>query len=368
MPLRFLALLFASLYLPSLDIKAGEPKVYTKEFLSPAYRVDQVYKSMTGPSSIKPIQLRDGPNELLWITGYRAYALDEDGETALPDGFVCHSNLDMNTQSHAALVGWSRNDGMRRLFTVSQGQADVQFPKGFGMPFFSEETLHVNTQALNLNLSEPDMKIRIKVEISYVRELELSKPMKPLRLRYAQGMVLTKGDDGYFQLLNPTEEEHGQGCGIGEAASDRRINDIFGREFSPHWVVPPGRQVSYTPVTHLMNLPYDTSVHHIAVHVHPFAESVELVDLTTGESVFKSHAINTEGKIGLIEVDSFSSEEGTWLYKDHEYELVSVYNNTSAEAVDSMAVLFMYVLDIEAMMNGIGLESGLERRKQSAGR
>ena len=33
------------------------------------------------------------------------------------------------------------------------------------------------------------------------------------------------------------------------------------------------------------------------------------------------------------------------MYADHEYELVSVYENTSAEAQDSMAIMFLYMLD-----------------------
>jgi hypothetical protein len=70
---------------------------------------------------------------------------------------------------------------------------------------------------------------------------------------------------------------------------------------------------------------FDTTVHYIAVHLHPFAESLELVDLTTGESVFKSKARNFDDKIGLEEVEFFSSEEGLPIYKDHEYELVSTY-------------------------------------------
>ena len=40
-----------------------------------------------------------------------------------------------------------------------------------------------------------------------------------------------------------------------------------------------------TLVTELMSLPYDTTVHYIAVHLHPFAESLELIDLTTGKNV-----------------------------------------------------------------------------------
>ena len=121
----------------------------------------------------------------------------------------------------------------------------------------------------------------------------------------------------------------------------------MGRKFSGHWVVPPGREVNRTLVTHLMRVPYDTTVHYIAIHLHPFAESLELRDLSTGKTLFKSAARNFDDRIGLSNVDHFTSEEGMAVFADHEYEMVSVYNNTTAEAQDSMAVMYMYLKDRE---------------------
>ena len=67
--------------------------------------------------------------------------------------------------------------------------------------------------------------------------------------------------------------------------------------------------------------------------------------LSTGETVFSSRARNFEDKIGLEHVDYFSSVEGIPLYRDHEYEIVTVYDNTSGEDQDSMAVMYLYLLD-----------------------
>jgi hypothetical protein len=94
-----------------------------------------------------------------------------------------------------------------------------------------------------------------------------------------------------------------------------------------------------------MQIPYDTTAHYIAVHLHPFAESLELRDLTADKSLFKSAVENFEGRIGLERVDYFSSVEGIELFKDHEYEIVSVYDNTTDEEQDSMAVMYLYLRD-----------------------
>ena len=135
------------------------------------------------------------------------------------------------------------------------------------------------------------------------------------------------------------------GCLPGENAADDTYEDGLGRTFTGHWVVEPGREENHTLVTHILNLPFDTTVHYVAVHLHPFAESIRLHDLTTGETVFESHADQFLDRIGLSHVESFSSTEGFPLYRTHDYELVSVYNNASRAPQDSMAVLNLYMLD-----------------------
>ena len=79
--------------------------------------------------------------------------------------------------------------------------------------------------------------------------------------------------------------------------------------------------------------------------MHPFAESLELRDLTTNETVFKSKCRNFEDFMGLEQVEAFSSVDGVPVYAFHEYELVAIYNNTSGKDQDAMATMFMYVLD-----------------------
>jgi hypothetical protein len=96
----------------------------------------------------------------------------------------------------------------------------------------------------------------------------------------------------------------------------------------------------------MMRIPAkSTTVHYIAVHLHPFAESLALRDWTTGEVVFESRAENREEQIGLRRVQSFASAEGIEIHKDHGYELIATYNNTSGEPQDSMAVMFLYAAD-----------------------
>jgi hypothetical protein len=311
---------------------------------------------MLGPQSTQTVYLLGGKEteeELLWVTGFSAVMVGADGKTPTSQEFMCHSNLDMNMRLHKRLLGLER-EAPDRVFTLSQGQQDVAFPPGFGMPVLSSEPFRLTTQVLNLNVEGETFQVRHKVTVSFVRDRDLAVRLKPLMQVVANGLVLIDGKDPYYDVAQPDPNTHGTGCltGLSAVSADHLVADQQGRRFSGHWMVPPGRQVNHTNVTRFMDLPFDTRVHYIAVHLHPFAESLELRDLTTGTTIYKSLARGVPGKIGLSQVDAFSSAEGVPLYKDHEYELISVYDNTSAEEQDSMAVMYLYALDAEFVPPG----------------
>jgi hypothetical protein len=337
--------LAAALVVPSLAL-AG-PTVHERILLSDVYDVDKLYKSMQGPYSSQKVSLEESLfPELLWIVGYEARMVGADGSTPLSQEFMCHSNLDLDMEHHGKLFGWTKT-AAARLFTLSQGQFEIDFPAGFGIPVLSTEKLGLTTQVLNHNRPDERFQVRHHITIRYVRDRELKEPLQPLFPSAAAGLVSLDGDRGFFAVEVPKEEVHGPGCLPGEKASARVIEDPQGRKFAGHWVVKPGREVNRTNVTRWINLPFDTTLHYIAVHLHPFAESLELRDLTTGETLFKSHARPPDAGIGLAHVDYFSSSEGISLYTAHEYEIVSVYDNTSGVDQDSMAVMYFYLLDQE---------------------
>jgi len=325
------------------------PEVRSLDVLSKTYLVDRKYKSMLGPESTQPVFLSQAdPPELLWVTGFRAVMVGADGATPASQEFMCHSNLDLNMNLHRRLFGLAR-DLPNRVFTLSQGQQEIRFPDGFGLPVLSSEPFRLTTQVLNHNIEGKSFEVRHKVTIDYVRDADLAAPLKPLFQVAATGMVLMDGKNPYYGIPDPNAEAHGPGCLVGQNAQDTGfiLTDPQGGRFTGHWLVKPGRQVNHSNITRYMNLPFDTTVHYIAIHLHPFAESLELRDLTAGTSVYTSRVRPSEGRIGIDHVDHFTSAEGIPLYKDHQYELVSVYDNTSGEDQDSMAVMYMYLLDKE---------------------
>ena len=83
-----------------------------------------------------------------------------------------------------------------------------------------------------------------------------------------------------------------------------------------HWVVKPGEETSRINVTAQMNVPYNTTVHYIGSHMHPYASHIALYDVTDSVLVFRAKASNYENKSGITKMEHYSSTEGFMLYRD----------------------------------------------------
>lgn len=335
---------------PSADAATVPPaKVYTKTILSKPYKIDKMYSSMRGPYGFDDVVLLDSDKpELLWIVGYKTTVVDAKSSDTMSQEFMCHANLDFDAKDYYGRFP-TAPPVSGRVFTLSQGQQDIHFPEGMGIPVTSELPISLATQVLNLNLEDPKgLEVRHKVDIFFVRDAEVTAEMVPLFQGAAEGFKAL-GEARHYGF---TEEEvdsmeaQGAGCSVGApAVAGDADDDTLGQQFTAHWLVPPGPEVNVTNVTRFLNLPYDTTAHYIAVHLHPFAERLVLKDLTANKILFEAKVVPTPDKVGIVSIDHFESVEGMPLYKSHQYELTSYYNNTSGKDVDSMAVLYIYMRD-----------------------
>ena len=159
-----LALLLMTCACSSARAQAEAPE-RKHEVLSKVYTVDKKYRSMQGPQSFQDLALLPGqPPELLWITSYSAVVVDAEGKQQLPQEFMCHSNLNFDVLKHRERFGWTKT-ASNRLFTLSQGQLEIHFPAGFGIPVMSDEQLNLNTQVLNLNVEGEPFQVRHRVTV-----------------------------------------------------------------------------------------------------------------------------------------------------------------------------------------------------------
>ena len=317
-------------------------------------KIDTIYRSMQGPYDVKTVSFNEERNELLWLTGYSSEIINAEDEQILSDDFMCHNNLEITDKNS---FPWKlKTIGTNiRLFTLTEGQTKVQMPVGYGIPFPASEKASLFSQVLNHNVKNPHMIVKHRVNIEYTRQSDHTTPLVPL---YQQAVFITKQISGppgnYGEVSTNTESLKDANIRYKSCDTNCEIRleknafnpyaDNFGRTYSGHWEIPLGKEILKTDVTEMLNLWHDTRVHFIGVHVHPFAVSLELRDITADTSVFKAYVKNFSNKIGIEKIDNYSSEVGIALFKSHRYELISEYNcNDSTANHTAMATMFLYL-------------------------
>ena len=316
-----------------------ENKSETYKMISPEFYIDGIYKSMEGPKSSNYVQLSQD-STLLWLTGFHVKALDSKSLKDISKDFICHTNVDFNDVKYYSSFHLNKRIGKQypRLTSLSHGMENFNFPSGYGVPMKGNEFLYVTTQSLNHNLPDANFWIRHEVDIDYSK----AKNLKPLMSRTAFIMLPFNQSDPYKSPLDPGTNQ----C-IPVETKNHTYDDGHGNKLSGHWVIPVGKNRYRSSVNGQLEIQDSLRLHAAAIHVHPFATKISLFDKTAHKAIFISKIVNHKGKTGLTSIEPFSSEEGIWLYKNHEYEIVLEVNNTTAIKQDMMGSMFLFFYDKE---------------------
>jgi len=311
-------------------------------YTTPTLIIDNIYKSMEGPKVMQGFQLDGLKQELVWITSFKTTVVNEYETNNLSNDYICHTNIDYYDSSYYSNWDLPNKIGAHypRLATLTNGMESYKFPEGFGFPILTNDYLYLSTQSLNQNKKDTIFKEKHRVEIGYKKH---QKGIKPLESRTIFIMLPYNLDDPFNEnaaRANPNL------CIPIETKNHSYTNDK-GQALSGHWVIFPGKETFRYTITKQLALKDSTSLHHIATHLHPFAESLTLQNSTTGEIIFTAFTENYTNKIGLKNIPEFSSKEGVMLYADNEYELILKTNNTTNEAQDMMASMFLGLYDAE---------------------
>ncbi len=330
----------------------GQP--YTVEAFSKPHRVDRIIKSMEGETDDEPFYLlKTERPELLWVTGGKVEVVDANTNRPQPPEMLCHSHLmfpftNFDRNKRNALLDNMTNLDIK-LFTVVQGQTEIQLPKNFGIPVLSNETFDFSSMIISARKPQVPLLVKAKGIFEFYRDGQLAKPLKPLFWRGLSLMVPVKAgasNEHCAPEMLGSLPEAVPGAEPAKASMNLVHKHKSGNfEESYHWIVPPGRHVYRYTLEYGLMTPFDTTLHYVNMHLHPYAESLELRDATTGTSIYKGFSKNLNGAAGIAELTHFSSELGIPVYRDHQYELVNVYNNTTDHDVDAMAIMFVYLLD-----------------------
>jgi len=306
---------------------------------SPDLLVDNIYQSMDGPQAVINLSLNEGGTKVQWITGFKAEVFREGTQTHNND-FLCHTNIDYSDAIHYKNLNLPKriNTQYPRLGTLSNGINELNFPPGFGFPVAGDDAFIIASRTLNHNIEDAFFKVKHHIEL---KTHGGDKPLKPLR---PKGLVLMLP----YDLENPYDSKKNDPnlCSPIDLKNHSGPGED-GVPLSAHWILPEGKSRYEFDVTYQLYLQEDTTIHAMAAHLHPGAETFMLFDTTLGEPVYTFDCENYSNKIGLKHVPSYSSEEGILLKADHEYKLVLETYNPSTDFRDMMAVLFLYLYDTE---------------------
>lgn len=307
---------------------------------SPEYLIDGIYKSMEGPKSSRYVQLNQS-DETYQITGFSIKAVDANTEKRISDDFICHLNVDINDTNYYTNWGLEHRIGKQfpRLTTLSNGFYEFHFPENFGIPVKGNEFLFITTQALNHNEQSIFKKIKHLVTIDHQKSNGKQIPL----LSKSVYIQLPYNKENPFQM----PLDHGNNQCIPVETKNHSYIDKDGNTLSGHWIIPKGKKTYQSSINEQLQIKDSLRLHSSAIHVHPFATSITLFDKTEMKPIFKSAIENYTDKIGLLKVEPFSSEEGIWMYTNHEYELILETNNTSTVDQDMMASMFLFFYDKE---------------------
>jgi len=245
-----------------------------------------------GPFDLKASTLQQVPTvmamkfpEDMWLVGYHTRIVDGSGNQ-LAREFQCHTFIGTSMPQHHS------HEKVAGIFSDGYTPT-VDLPAGFGIFFKAGEKIIWNPMFNNRDPEHATAAMRI--ELNVIRARNLPQGLRPL---------LTT-----FRTIRGT-------------------TDLY--------LVPPGRDVRETS----FELPFASKIHVIGTHIHPYGVSIELINSTRNQSVWK--AVGSKDKNGkLTAMPVYVNGDGYDIDKGDRFKLVAVYENPTLHNVDAMAGIFI---------------------------
>jgi len=286
--------------------------------------IDQIYHSMQGPFD----RVMVDASELDWVTAVRTDVVDMASKQRMGDEFFCHSQIQMLNGT--------------RLLTMATGADELRFPKGYAMPVSSivqnlPERMRALTflgMVLNNHEEEIDKKTQVTSVVEYFKDEDFGDGPRPKKL-YMASLIMQVGDLEEYEPgpdEPPIHEDVTTHCAL--------VEQPLGGKLALHWIVPPGPQKTRKKEKGF--IPIDGTVHFAWAHLHNYGVYMRLTDLTDNKVLFQANVENEPDRDQIASISHYSSEEGFRIYKDHEYEIEALYDNTTDHDVDAMAMMVLY--------------------------
>jgi hypothetical protein len=280
------ALLFVALGVPA--------RAETTTDVSPPLALKGVQKQMQGPTtSADRVFHKAG-----WITAFSVHVVDGKGRDRDHDHVFCHTAVEGTV--NADYPDNVRLEGLH--LTLGDGQNEIRFPEGFGIPVESSTSYRVVSM---LHSDDPAM-------------------------------------DGVFSFATRMETaDAGNGAAL-KALSDVEVSvkGDGGRDCHgiPALEILPGRHSFEKEFV----MPLSGRVHYIQTHMHRYAEEVALEDRATGKILYRG-VVKQDPAHYPEELPRYSSVEGFPIEKGRRYVVRLTSFNPTDETDEGMALMRIYV-------------------------
>jgi hypothetical protein len=291
---------------------------------------------------------------LLWLKGVKLQVLDENNRVLPTAEFICHFNIDTNPGFRNRIFWQAERCQISRLITLTQGQTDMTFPEGYGVPVASDEPWTIIFQAANRTTNK-HRRVKHRCTLYFIKDSELMHPITALN--WFAPFVYVNVDTNSAQMA---KEEKANclsciGTSVGVNAPTNISNGTFvdhtGHRMSGHWVIPPGNHSYSTPINDDRQPSFAAKpriLHAVWSHVHPLCTNLALYNCQNhARTQIFSVTSNTETKHGLeiTNIDYWNSKNGVLLPGKTTYELEVTYKNSTGVPQDAMASAGMFFTD-----------------------
>jgi hypothetical protein len=230
--------------------------------------------------------------EAVWIIAYETDIYDATGQTP-QENFLCHTFLgNQRVDQQKGHDGHVISSEMRVVFSDAFTRS-MHLPEGFGIRLSPEDDA-LWSPMFNNRTSEVT-RLGMRAVVHFIREADLKKPLQPI-----------------YSILEAVQTPH-----------------LF--------FVPPGRHQKDATFT----LDFEGKIHFMGAHVHPYSESIELLNVSRNELVWKGRSKTDEkGETSGMEV--YSNSEGYPVHAGETYMVRSTYDNPKPDHIDAMAGVFIF--------------------------
>ena len=285
------------------------------------------------------------PRQLYWLKGMKLEVLDEHDQVLPTAEFICHFNLDTDSTFRNKIFPYGEPCVYSRLVTITQGQTEICFPKGYAVPVASDEVWNLQFQAAN-RTTDQHRRIKHRCTMYFVKDSQLVYPITALNWSVPFVRVIT---DGNSKEVASREKLHCPSCigfspGVSPSVSGAHNEvDGAGRHFSGHWVIPPGVHTYNSLISDFGDPGFaskDRIIHAVWSHLHPLCTSFSLYKCLedSRQQIFCVHEqTKTSPGLEIQNIDYISSEDGIPITGGNTYELGVTYDNTTGQPQDSMA-------------------------------